>query len=218
MHCRIARALGVLLAAILVAGCSTTISTKRPNWPVSPGKTPGEVRAEREAEVEKYLVNSPSRRDMPQMVGVMREGAGGKREAKAAVPVDGQKPSQTPQAVIAPPTAPSDAPAASRHGDLLFVSAQLPVDPGGNALPAHAPIEDQARLALENVRAVLETNQLTMANVVSMTVYLTNLMDLAAFDVVAPGFFKFGQPPRSVVGVSQLPRGAKVQVSAVAGR
>jgi 2-iminobutanoate/2-iminopropanoate deaminase len=177
---------------------------------VSPGKTPGEVRAEREAEVEKYLVNSPSRRDMPQMVGVMREEAGGKREAKAA--------SQTPQAVIAPATAPSDAPAASRHGDLIFVSAQLPVDPAGKALPAHAPIEDQARLALENVRAVLEANRLTMANVVSMTVYLTNLMDLAAFDVVAPGFFKFGQPPRSVVGVSQLPRGAKVQVSAVAGR
>ena len=113
---------------------------------------------------------------------------------------------------------PSNAPAASRYGDLLFISGQLPLDGQGNALPLDAPVEDQARLALENVRTVLETNQLNMANVVSMTVYLTDLDDLAAFDVVAADFFKRGLPPRSVVGVSQLPRGAKVQVSAVAGR
>lgn len=200
----------VLSACILLGSCAggPVITASRSNWPVGPGETPEEVRAKRQAEAERYLADRGNP-ELPKMFGVMRPSDD---QSKA------DRPGKSATATATASITPSNAPAAAHYGDLLFISGQLPLDRQGNALPLDAPVEDQARLALENVRAVLEANQLNMANVVSMTVYLTDLDDLVAFDVVAAGFFKRGLPPRSVVGVSQLPRGAKVQVSAVAGR
>jgi 2-iminobutanoate/2-iminopropanoate deaminase len=209
MRCRLTTASGVLLSAcILLGSCAggPIVTASRANWPVGPGETPEEVRAKRQAEAQRYLADRGNP-ELPKMFGVIRESD------------DESKREMSGKAVTATASiTPSNAPAASRYGDLLFISGQLPLDRQGNALPLDSLLEDQARLALENVRAVLEANQLNMANVVSMTVYLTDLDDLAVFDGVAAGFFKRGLPPRSVVGVSQLPRGAKVQVSAVAGR
>jgi 2-iminobutanoate/2-iminopropanoate deaminase len=199
MYSRITRASGVvLLCAIFPGGCGPgyTISTATPNWPESPGMTPEETRAKREAEIDKYRQPPPGTAGAPASSGARRPS---RKVETAAI-------------------APSDAPAASRYGDLLFISGQLPLDARGNTPPADAGAEEHARLALENVRSILEANRLTMANVVSMTVYLSDLGDLRAFDAVAPGFFKGALPSRSVVEVSRLPGNAKVQVSAVAGR
>jgi 2-iminobutanoate/2-iminopropanoate deaminase len=209
MRCRLTTASGVLLSAtILLGSCAggSTMTAKRANWPVGRGETPEEVRAKRQAEAERYLAGRGDP-ELPSMYGVMRER-------------DDEGKTEAPKKVVAATASitPSNAPAASRYGDLLFISGQLPLDRQGNAPPLDSPVEDQARVALENVRAVLEANRLNMANVVSMTVYLTDLDDLQAFDAVARSFFKSGQPSRSVVEVSRLPHGARVEVSAVAGR
>jgi 2-iminobutanoate/2-iminopropanoate deaminase len=106
---------------------------------------------------------------------------------------------------------------ASRYGDLLFISGQIGNDPRTGAFE-DASIEVQTQRAMENIRAILETNHLTMANIVSVTIYLSSLNNLAAADRAYQSYFRQSLPARSVVEVSKLPRGALVEISAIAGR
>ncbi|MGH7488711.1 MAG: RidA family protein, partial [bacterium] len=107
---------------------------------------------------------------------------------------------------------------ATRYGDLLFVSGQIAIDPRSGAFEAARPVELQTRQVLENIRTVLESNRLTMANVVATTVYLSKISAFSAMDEVYHDFFKGTPPARTVVEVSNLPRGALVEISAIAGR
>jgi 2-iminobutanoate/2-iminopropanoate deaminase len=107
---------------------------------------------------------------------------------------------------------------ASRYGDLLFISGQIALDPRTGAFESDASIEVQTQRVLDNVRAILETNQLTMANIVSVTVYLSSLGNMVAMDRAYQAYFRQSLPARSVVEVAKLPRGALVEISAIAGR
>jgi 2-iminobutanoate/2-iminopropanoate deaminase len=127
-------------------------------------------------------------------------------------------PAAAAQAAPATSAAPGGYTQAARYGDLLFVSGQIAIDPRTGAFDAGANIEAQTTLAMENVRAILENNRLTMANVVSVTVYLSNITNIAAMDRVYETFFRGALPARSVVEVAKLPRGALVEISVVAGR
>lgn len=107
---------------------------------------------------------------------------------------------------------------ATRYGDLVFISGQIPMDFRTNRVVESPSIEEQTRVAMENLRTVLESHRLTMANVVATTVYLKNINDFAGMDKVYDGFFKGTPPSRSVVEVARLPRGVLVEISAIAGR
>lgn len=107
---------------------------------------------------------------------------------------------------------------ATRYGDLVFISGQIPMDLRTNNLVQSTNIEDQTRQAMENLRTVLEAHRLTMANVVATTVYLKNINDFAGMDRIYDSFFKGTPPSRSVVEVARLPRGVLVEISAIAGR
>lgn len=107
---------------------------------------------------------------------------------------------------------------ATRYGDLLFVSGQIAIDPATNAFNEGASVGDQTRMVMENIQRILEGQRLTMANVVSVTVYLKSLNDFRAMDSVYEPFFKSHLPARSVVEVSKLPRNAAVEISVIAGR
>ncbi len=106
----------------------------------------------------------------------------------------------------------------TRYGDLLFISGQIPLDLRTNTLYDGPSIEEQTRVVMENIRLILESNRLTMANVVATTVYLKNVNDLRAMNTVYDGYFKGAPPARTVVEVNKLPRGVALQISAVAGR
>ena len=106
----------------------------------------------------------------------------------------------------------------SRYGDLYFVSGQIALDPETGAFDASAKVEDQTRAALENIRRVLEGEHLTMANIVSATVYLRSISELAAMDEAYESAFRTRFPARTVVEATNLPRGARVQIEVVAGR
>ncbi len=101
---------------------------------------------------------------------------------------------------------------------MLFVSGQIAMDLRSRVVAADAGIDEQARMALDNLRSVLEANGLTMSNVVSTTVYLKNINDLVNVDAAYARAFKGTLPSRTVVEVSRLPRGVLVEISAVAGR
>ena len=104
---------------------------------------------------------------------------------------------------------------AVRVGDLLFCSGQIPLDPATGQL-VNGDIKVQTERVLENVKTVLADQQLTFANVVKSTVFMTNLGDFAAMNEVYARYFTADFPARSTVQVAALPRGASVEIEVIA--
>jgi len=104
---------------------------------------------------------------------------------------------------------------AVRAGDWLFCAGQIPVDPAtGHRVPGD--IKAQTERALLNVKAILDDQGLTFANVVKSTVFMTNLADFAAMNEVYARYFTENFPARSTVQVAALPKGADVEIEVVA--
>ena len=103
---------------------------------------------------------------------------------------------------------------AIRHGDLLWVSGQLGVDPGSGALVADDTVT-QAERALRNLEAVCREAGTSLVNAVRCTIYLTDLADFQAVNRVYARHFETPYPARATVQVAALPRGGKVEIDAV---
>lgn len=102
-------------------------------------------------------------------------------------------------------------------GELVFCSGQIALDPATGQL-AEGDVRAQTRRALENLSAVLAAAGSSPALVVKTTVFLVSMADFAAMNEVYAEFF-IGEPPaRSTVAVAELPRGARVEVEAIALR
>ena len=104
---------------------------------------------------------------------------------------------------------------AVRVGDLLFTAGQIPIDPATGNLVA-GDIKAQTERVLQNLKAILDDQHLTFANVVKSTVFLTNLGDFAAMNEVYAKYFTENYPARSTIQVSALPKGAMVEIEVVA--
>jgi 2-iminobutanoate/2-iminopropanoate deaminase len=105
---------------------------------------------------------------------------------------------------------------AIRHGDLLFCSGQLPLDPStGELVKEDAP--GQARRCLENLEAVCRVADTTLAKALRVTVYLTDMGDFARVNEAYETFFPTDPPARAAIGVAALPRGADVEIDAIVG-
>ncbi len=102
-------------------------------------------------------------------------------------------------------------------GDTVWVAGQLGLDPATGTL-ASGGIEAETRRALENVRAVLAAAGLSLDDVVQTQVFLADLDDFQAMNAVYAGFFPKTPPARATVQVARLPRGARVEILAVAVR
>jgi reactive intermediate/imine deaminase len=105
--------------------------------------------------------------------------------------------------------------AAVRAGDHVFVSGQIALDPATGELAA-GDVETQAARTLENLRAILEAAGCTLASVVRTTVYLTDLAHFGTVNAVYARYFAPPYPARVSVQVSALPRGAQVEIDAIA--
>jgi 2-iminobutanoate/2-iminopropanoate deaminase len=104
---------------------------------------------------------------------------------------------------------------AVRVGDLLFCAGQIPLNPADGSLIT-GDIKAQTERVLENVKAILNDQKLTFANVVKSTVFLTNLADFAGMNEVYARYFTSDFPARSTVQVAALPKGANVEIEIVA--
>ena len=100
-------------------------------------------------------------------------------------------------------------------GCFLFVSGQIPLDPKTNEL-VKGDFKDRARRALQNVKAIVEAAGASLRSVVKVTVYLRDLSLFEEFNAVYREFFGDHAPARAVVEVSRLPRGADVEIEAIA--
>jgi len=103
---------------------------------------------------------------------------------------------------------------AVKAGGLVFVSGQIPLTPSGEMVKGG--IAEQVRQALANLRAVLSAAGSGLDRVVQVTVYLTDMDAFEELNRVYAEFFEEPYPARAVVEVSRLPKGAQVEVAAVA--
>ncbi|MDD4752159.1 MAG: RidA family protein [Desulfitobacteriaceae bacterium] len=100
-------------------------------------------------------------------------------------------------------------------GTTCYVSGQLPIDPATGAF-AGDTIEVQTKQSLENIKAILAETGMTMENVVKSTVLLKSIDDFAAMNSVYGQYFTTECPARAAFQVAALPKGALVEIEAVA--
>jgi 2-iminobutanoate/2-iminopropanoate deaminase len=105
---------------------------------------------------------------------------------------------------------------AVRHGNLLFVSGTLGMDPKTGEL-AGAGIETQAVQTLENLKAIVETAGMNLQNVLKSTVFLRDMNDFAKFNEIYARYFPSEPPARETVQVARLPRDAAIEISVICG-
>ena len=105
---------------------------------------------------------------------------------------------------------------AIRTEELIFVSGQIPVDAQSGKMPE--TIKEQTRQSLENIRYILEEAGSGMEKIVKTTVLLQHMSDFAEMNEVYASFFDKDYPARACYEVSALPKGALVEIEAIAVR
>ncbi len=102
-------------------------------------------------------------------------------------------------------------------GDFVYISGQIPLDPKTGEIVA-GDIESQTEQSLKNVGAILDAAGMTYDNVVKTTVFLADISDFSAMNEVYAKFFTGDCPARAAIQVAAIPKGARVEIEAVAVR
>jgi 2-iminobutanoate/2-iminopropanoate deaminase len=106
---------------------------------------------------------------------------------------------------------------AVRAGGFVFMSGQIALDPGTGKMVEGTTITVETERVLDNLAAVLQAAGLTFDHVAKTTLYLTDMGDFQAVnEAYGKRFSRAPQPARSTVQVAALPRGARVEIDAIA--
>lgn len=100
-------------------------------------------------------------------------------------------------------------------GDLVITSGQIPIDPSTGNL-VEGDIEAQTKQVFENLKAVLEAAGSGLDKIVKTTCFMDNMNDFAKMNEVYASFFSGDYPSRSAVEVAKLPKGALIEIEAIA--
>lgn len=104
---------------------------------------------------------------------------------------------------------------AVKAGEFLFISGQIPIDPERESL-IDGGFKEKAERVLENLKAILQAEGLSMEKVVFLTIYLTDISNFPLVNEVCEKYFSKGYPARESVEVSSLPKGVEIEISAIA--
>ena len=104
---------------------------------------------------------------------------------------------------------------ATRSGNTLYISGQLPVNPASGDIDA-PDAAGETKQSLENIRSILASAGAQMDNIVKTTVFLTDMEDFAAMNAVYAEYFSEPYPARAAFQVVKLPKNAKVEIEAIA--
>jgi 2-iminobutanoate/2-iminopropanoate deaminase len=104
---------------------------------------------------------------------------------------------------------------AIRAGTMMFCSGQIPLDPKTGQIVSGG-IDAQTTRVCENITAVLRAEGLGFADIVKTTIFLTDLGDFQTVNEIYGKYFAENPPARSTVQVAALPKGAKVEIEAIA--
>jgi reactive intermediate/imine deaminase len=103
---------------------------------------------------------------------------------------------------------------AVRVGDTVYVSGQIPLDPATGALVS-GDIEAEIRRVIDNLEAIVQAAGGTLAQVVKVNVFLTDLAHFALVNQLMAEYFSEPYPARAAIGVAALPRGARIEMECV---
>ncbi|MFO1454628.1 MAG: RidA family protein [Steroidobacteraceae bacterium] len=103
---------------------------------------------------------------------------------------------------------------AVRAGDAVYISGQIPLDPATGELVS-GDIEKEIRRAFDNLAAIAKAAGGSLADAVKVTVFLTDLGHFAKVNEIMAQYVPQPWPARAAVGVSQLPKGARVEVECI---
>ena len=104
---------------------------------------------------------------------------------------------------------------AIRIGEFLYTSGQIALNPE-NMEMMNGAIEEETEWVLKNLEAILKADGMSLTHVIKTTVYLTDLGEFARVNQVYENFFGETKPARACVQVAALPKGAKVEIDAIA--
>lgn len=104
---------------------------------------------------------------------------------------------------------------AVRSGGFLFCSGQIPLDPQSGQIVT-GDIAAQTRRVMDNIAGLLRAEGLNFDDIVKTTIFLTNLDDFQIVNETYGSYFKQDPPARSTVQVSALPKGANIEIEAIA--
>lgn len=99
--------------------------------------------------------------------------------------------------------------------NIFFTSGQIGLDPQSGEI-VKGGIREETKKALENIKEILKTEGVTLIDVVKTTVYLVDLSEFQEMNEIYSRFFKKNPPCRTTVQVAGLPKGARVEIEAVA--
>jgi len=100
------------------------------------------------------------------------------------------------------------------HNGLIFLSGQGAVDPLNNQVKT-GTIEQETKLALENIRIIMEEAGASLNNILQVTVYLVDIREYGRFNEVYEAFFVKDHPARTCVQVNKLPFGLRLEIDAI---
>lgn len=103
---------------------------------------------------------------------------------------------------------------AVKAGQFLFCSGQIPINPVTKEI-VEGGIEEQTKMALENLKAVIEAGNSSLSNVVKTTVYLKNMNDFAKMNSIYSLYFKDNPPARAAFEVARLPKDVLIEIEAI---
>ncbi|HNR65054.1 MAG TPA: RidA family protein [Atribacterota bacterium] len=104
---------------------------------------------------------------------------------------------------------------AIKYGNLIFVSGQIAINPSTNEF-VNGNIESQTKMVIENIKAILESAGSSLQKVLKVTIFITDMKDFDSINAVYSEYFNSSLPARACVEVSNLPKGAKVEMEAIA--
>jgi reactive intermediate/imine deaminase len=105
---------------------------------------------------------------------------------------------------------------AVQHGDLVFLSGQVALDPATGKLVS-GDIGAQARQIFRNLQAVCEAAGSDLDGILKLNIYLTDLANFAKVNEIMAATFSKPYPARATIGVAALPLGAELEMEAVLG-
>ncbi|MCK0753240.1 RidA family protein [Chromohalobacter japonicus] len=103
---------------------------------------------------------------------------------------------------------------AIKAGNTVYMSGQIPLDPGTMELVGE-DFEAQARQVFTNLQAVCHEAAGSMQDIVKLNIYLTDLSNFAVVNQIMEEYFQAPYPARAAVGVKELPKGSQVEAEAV---
>ena len=102
-----------------------------------------------------------------------------------------------------------------KAGDFIFVAGEKGIDPKTGAI-VQGGIEAETRRLLENIKGILAAGGASMEDVVATSVYMINLQEFNAMNEIYAEYFPKDPPGRTTVGVTSLPAGASIEITATA--